>query len=490
MPIQENTIFQSPQKEEIEPFPLPKSHPVGVGGVAQNAQNIQQSPVNPPVAAPSPPPPDYGGGFPTPLKMILGVIVVAVFIFLIVHFVVPLFKSNNQKVTLAYWGLWEDSGVVKSTIADFEKKNPTITVEYTKEDVKGYRERLTTRLQNGTGPDVFRFHNSWLPMFSSTLLPLPSDVIGKKDFEQSFYPTTQSDLEKNGAIYGIPLEIDTLSLFVNSDMLSAQGLQPPTTWEEFLADARKLTVPDETNTRIKTSGAALGTFDNITHAPDILSLLLAQNGANLTNLSATPINAADAFNFYISFATGDSKVWDTTLDPSLLAFEKGNLAMYFGYSWDVFAIKAVSPDLKFQVVPVPHLPNRNMTIASYWAEGVSVKSKHTKEALLFMKFLAEKDTEQKFFSEISKTRLFGEPYARVDLADSLKDNTLAYPFVSQAKTAVSSYFVGDTFDNGLNSQLNSYLGNAVRSMLANTSAQTAIGTLSQGATQVLRQYGQ
>lgn len=327
-------------------------------------------------------------------------------------------------------------------------------------------------------------------MISGILLPLPSDVIGKKDFEQWFYPVVQSDLEKNGAIYGIPLEIDTLSLFVNSDMLSAQGLQPPETWNKFIDDVHKLTVPDETNTHIKTAGAALGTFDNITHAPDIISLLLVQNGANLTNLSTTPTNAADAFNFYISFATGDSKVWDSTLDPSLLAFEKGNLAMYFGYSWDVFAIKAVSPDLKFQVVPVPHLPNQNKTIASYWAEGVSVKSKHSKEALLFMKFLSEKETEQKLFSEISKTRLFGEPYARVDLADSLKDNSLAYPFVSQAAGAVSSYFVGDTFDNGLNSQLNSYLGNAVRSMLANTSAQSAIDTLSQGATQVLRQYGQ
>lgn len=164
--------------------------------------------------------------------------------------------------------------------------------------------------------------------------------------------------------------------------------------------------------------------------------------------------------------------------------------MYFGYSWDVFTIKSLSPDLKFQILPVPHLPNRNITIASYWVEGASAKSPHKKEALLFLKYLSQKDVEQKLFTQEAKTRLFGEPYSRTDLADLLKDNQLAYPFVSQAQGAVSSYFIDGTFDNGLNSQLNVYLGNAVRSILANTSPQTAVNTLSQGTQQVLKQYGQ
>lgn len=423
-------------------------------------------------------------------KIFLGLIIVFFLVFLVVKFVLPRFSGNgnNEKVTLTYWGLWEDKRIMDSIISDFERQNPNIKIEYTKEDPKQYRERLLTRTENGKGPDIFRFHNTWVLQLSNLLLPLPEDSISSSDFKKIYYPVVQKDLVKNGAIYGVPLEIDNLSLFVNTEILKAGGAKVPLTWDDFLKIAKSLTVKDETG-KIKTSGAALGTFDNITHAPDIISLLLVQNGADLSKMEETSQNVSDALSFYTSFAKGEGNVWDATLDQSILAFAKGNLAMYFGYSWDYFTIKALNPQLQFEVHQVPKLPGRNQTIASYWAEGVSAKSKYKKEAFLFMKFLTQKETEQKFFSETSKTRLFGEPYARIDLGDSLKENP-AFPFLENAQNSDSSFFASDTFDNGLNSRMNTYLGNAVRSMLSDTSAQTAVETLSQGVAQILKQYGE
>ena len=107
-----------------------------------------------------------------------------------------------------------------------------------------------------------------------------------------------------------------------------------------------------------------------------------------------------------------------------------------------------------------------------------------------MKFLAAKDTEEKLYAAEAKSRGFGEPYARVDLADTLKSNTVIYPSVYQAPSAVSSFFVDNTFDAGLNEQANTYLGNAISSILSGSSPQSAFDTLSQGVTQVLQKYGQ
>ena len=111
--------------------------------------------------------------------------------------------------------------------------------------------------------------------------------------------------------------------------------------------------------------------------------------------------------------------------------------MYFGYSWDYFTIKAISPDLSFQIHSVPHLPGRSMTIASYWAAGFF--KANIRKRLYYFLILSKKETQEKLFAEESKTRLFGEPYARVDLLEKLKDNTVVYPFVSQAKDATSSF---------------------------------------------------
>jgi ABC-type glycerol-3-phosphate transport system substrate-binding protein len=194
-------------------------------------------------------------------------------------------------------------------------------------------------------------------------------------------------------------------------------------------------------------------------------------------------------NFYSSFALPDANVWDETLAPSIEAFASGSLAMYFGYSWDFFKIKSLNPNLSFDIYSVPNLPGQNATIASYWVEGISSKTKYQKEAILFMQYLAKKGTAQKLFAEESKIRNFGEPYARVDLAESL-NNSIEYPFVASALTAVSSFFVDGAYDNGLNSQANSLLNAAVDSVLKGADPQSAAETLSKGVSQVLSKYGQ
>jgi hypothetical protein len=75
------------------------------------------------------------------------------------------------------------------------------------------------------------------------------------------------------------------------------------------------------------------------------------------------------------------------------------------------------------------------------------------------------------------------------MADLLKDNVLAYPFVAQGPTAKSTLFSSDTHDDRMVDELNKYLGDAIRSMVNdNSSAESAIDTLAQGVGQKLTQY--
>lgn len=450
-----------------------------------------QAPVGNPIVSPPPeklpssPPPSM---FLKILKILLGVIIILGISLFVYNVVLPkFFPAKVNPTTLTYWGLLEDASVMTPIIAGFESEHPSIKVEYIKQDIEQYKEKLVTRSNNGNGPDIFRFHNTWVSQLSTLLLPLPNDVISKENFSKDYYPVIKSDLIKNGAIYGLPLQIDTLNLYINRDLFQAAGLKPPTTWIDFANFARQLTVKDENN-NIKTAGAAMGTFSNVTHAPDIVSMLLVQNGVGLDDIASNLPAAGDALNFYSSFAVPSANVWDDTLDQSVKAFASGNLAMYFGYSWDFFTIKSLNPNLSFDIYSVPSLPGQNITIASYWVEGISSKTKHQKEAILFMQYLAKKETAQRLFVEESKTRNFGEPYARVDLAESLS-NSVAYPFVSNAPSSVSSPFVDGTYDNGLNTQMTGHLKTAVNSILEGTSSEEAAETLSQGVAQALKQYG-
>jgi len=496
-------ITSAPQSTEI--FQAPQT-----GATASQVVPVIPSPPPPP-PPPSPPPqaplPPVPAGSKKKFIIIGAVIMLMVIIlFFVLRLVFFSGPKEEENAELTYWGLYEDQRVMQVLIDEFERENKNIKVTFVQQDPNQYRDRLMTRIRNGTGPDIFRYHNSWVPMLTGVLLPLSEDVVKPAEFKKAYYPVITTDLVYNGGIVGIPLSIDTLALYTNNQMFSSQRLRPPQNWEDFVRVAAALTTrveEGEEKGKITTAGTAMGTYDNVTHAPDIVSLLFVQSGVNLRDIAALKeeekvdqceTRACVVLKYYTIFARGGGsiqKVWDGSLDSSMVAFANGRVGMYFGYSWDIFAIRAINPSLSFSIYPVPQLDSNNKkAIASYWVEGVSNQTKYPQAAMKFMKYLNTKETQEKFYTETAKLLKLGTPYSRVDLAAALKSEPLLYPFVMQAPYAVSTPFVADTRDNGLNASLNGYLKNAILEASGNTSAETAIETLDLGIKQTYKQYGQ
>ncbi len=440
--------------------------------------------------------PEASGGKKRLILIILGIVFFIGIIFFAVWFFV--IRGNNgseeENATLLYWGVWEDISVLQPVFDEFERENPNIKIQYEKIDIKtlgDYVDRLKTRTAEGNGPDIMRFHSSWLVQMQDILSPFPDDVVKDTGLVDDYFKVVERDLKRNGAYYGLPLSIDTLSLYINNDLLANIGGQPPTTWNDLDSLARELTTVEAGE--LTRSGVAMGTYDNISHAPDIISLLLLQNGADFNNLSGDNVESAvSALQFYTLFSsTRGVPVWDQKQENSKIAFAGGKLAMYFGYSWDIFEIEAFNPELNFQVVPVPTLPGTSSTVASYWAEGVSSKTKYPDSAFKFIKFLGKNSTLQKIYENQTKSRGYGSPYPKKSLAQSIADNNKVYPFIVRADDAVSTFFSSDTYDAGLNSEMDVYLGNAIRSIINdNTSYESAVSTLGSGVNQVLQRYEQ
>ena len=67
-------------------------------------------------------------------------------------------------------------------------------------------------------------------------------VIKKEDI----FPGPLSSVTWDGKIYGIPRGANTIALYYNADMFKAKGLDPdnpPKTWDELYAAAKKLNDP-------------------------------------------------------------------------------------------------------------------------------------------------------------------------------------------------------------------------------------------------------
>jgi multiple sugar transport system substrate-binding protein len=391
--------------------------------------------------------------------------------------------ASKPQVNLTYWGLWEPQNIMNEIITDYQRQNPHVNINYSQQSIKDYRERLQSSIATGQGPDIMRYHNTWLPMLKNDLQPDSDHNISMGDYFQ----VVTNDATIQNEVFGVPLGFDSLALYYNPNLFQKAGLsQPPKDWTELRDYAKKLVIRDGKTRALQVGGVALGTTNNVDHFSDILGLMLLQNGANPS--SPSDDLTRDTLLFYTLFKSKD-RVWDETMPASTYAFATEKVAMMFAPSWRAHEIAQINPDLQFKTAIVPQLPGEKVAWASYWLEGVSRQSSNSREAWKFLAFLSKDENLQKLYTAQSAVRSFGEPYPKKSLAQSLSTDPVVGAFVAQGQYSKSWYLCARTFDNGLNDRIIKYYENSINSILGGSSPQSTLPTLENGVNQVLSQYG-
>lgn len=396
----------------------------------------------------------------------------------------------GQEVTLTYWGLWEPTEAFQQVISEYEEAHPGTRIDYRVQSHRDYRERLQTAIASGNGPDIFRYHASWVPMLAPDLAVLPTSIMSEAEFANTFFPVASQQLRAGTSLVGLPLMYDGLVLYYNVDMLQTAGVEPPTTWAELKLLASQLTVPSDRNQRasgtpIQRGGLAIGNASNIDHFSDILALLILQNGGNPGEPAFAEVR--DALAFYTNFVTEDL-VWSNALPSSTVAFARGDAAMMFAPSWRAHEITALNPGLNFATAPLPQLSENTIAWANYWAEGVNRHNGNQAHAWQFLKYLTEADTMRKLHSSQSQLRAFGEPYSRVDLASELQSDPVIGAVLQDAPIAQGWFMSSATHDAGLNDNIIGYYQTAVNAVIGGGDLDDILLALEQGVKQELRQY--
>ncbi len=512
---------QSPGDQE-SPKPIYET----VEDTGMQAEEVPSNVSNPEEALFSVPldvPPDQsfynnGGGGSSKAKIfIIGGAVLFFIIILIIILRIVLNQGGQPPktpVTLNYWILWEDKNSYETVVKEYRKKNPNVTITFTTLPKKEYLEKLLARAPNvGVGADIFRFHNTWLPVVKDIIAPLPSQIMTNAQFEKTFYPVHARDLKSGEYYYGIPLEIDGLVLVYNNTLFKNAGITaPPSSPDDLSRIAGRLTVKNPQNNTIQIAGLALGSAVNVEHFSDIYGMWLLQNYAieekdfakksrneiwnYLLKINSTA--GSSIFETYRYFSE-ENGTWSDTMPNSVSAFIEQKVAMIIVPSWEVLVIKSQNPDLDLKVVPVPQFKEKNSTpvaLASYWVEGVSKHSKNQLEAWKFIKYMSEKENMIKLYEKQKETRLFGEPYSRVDLADKLSSDPYLGAVIKQGPYYYSLPLSSRTYDGvsgetntgGLNDAIIKYLEGALNDRLKSVPPSVSLNTAQKGIEQTFSKY--
>jgi len=386
----------------------------------------------------------------------------------------PEAAKKMQPLTLNFWSVWDDEDAYADIIKDYQVAHPNITINYRKFTYEEYESQLLNALAEDRGPDIFSLPQSWLLRYQNKLLPLPKEVtmayqtiqqgITKekvitlkktptpttREIKDNFADTVLDDASIDGQVYGLPLSLETLIMLYNKDILNQAGVaKVPAAWKDFQDAVAKISKVDEQNNVIL-SGTALGTGGNVEHAFDILSALLMQNQAVMTDVNgrpvffqATSINnktetpGATALQFYADFASPQKAVysWNASSTDSLDAFISGKVGFIFDYNFNLPVIRARAPKLNFGLAPLPQIAgNPTVNYANYWLQTVSKKTKYQDEAWDFIIYMATKQEEAQKYLDVTK-----RPTALKGLIDKQLQDEDLYPAASQVLTAKTWY---------------------------------------------------
>src|SRR2546423_1756294 len=195
----------------------------------------------------------------------------------------------SQHVTVNFWHAMA-GGAQKPTLEAitraFNDSQPNVTVNLqVYPDYTTLLQKTLAALAAGTPPDMAQCYENWAAKYNQSkaladLTPYGNarDGMTAEDL-RDYWPSMLADGRLNGTYYMWPFNKSDSVLFYNEDMFKAAGIaHPPTTWDEFAADAKKLTVP----------GQRWGTdFSLATGYENLWEAMTAQFGGPLLNRDQT-----------------------------------------------------------------------------------------------------------------------------------------------------------------------------------------------------------
>ncbi len=352
-------------------------------------------------------------------------------------------KDNAIAGNLVVWGTFPGNDV-KTTFEGVGQTYEKIKVNYVQKDPRTYNDDIVQALASGTGPDLFFYTDSELYNHTPRLLPVPFTNYPDLTYRQTFIDQSSRNISSKG-ILGFPVTVDPLVLYYNQDLLSsAFQSAPPATWNELAAMTPALTKKTESGNIIQ-SAIALGGYRNVTHAKDILSLLMLQAGSSITardpdgRVVSTLMFAGEgqsppaplALNFYTKFSMPEESVytWNPSLPESRQQFLAGKLVFYIGYASELSDLKKRNPNLPVGVSLIPQRASSTTksTYGTFTSLGISKLSKQQPAAVALALWITQPDVLEFFTGNVAQI-----PARKDLLGKKPKDDALGTLFYNSA----------------------------------------------------------
>src|SRR5690606_22866695 len=139
--------------------------------------------------------------------------------------VIPLFTVENDPKSLAFY---------EETLRQFQEQvDPTVDIEVSVYQDENILQFVNTAFQTGTDLGIFSSFESQISEWAEQGYLLPLNPIIENVGEDDFLPGTLMEIDGNH--YIMPAQANASALWVRNDILEAQGIDVPTTYEDLIS---------------------------------------------------------------------------------------------------------------------------------------------------------------------------------------------------------------------------------------------------------------
>lgn len=316
-------------------------------------------------------------------------------------------SSSGGAKTLTYWASnqGKDIQTDQKVLAEELKKFTAKTGIQVNVQVIGWpdlQNKILAATTSGQGPDVVNIGNTWAASLQATGAFMEfgsaelSAIGGQSKFLETAFATAGA---KGKTPTSVPLYSLVCGLYYNKKMFADAGLQPPKTWEELTAAAKKLTDPSK---GVYGMAMEAGSYTESLHFSFIFG---QQHGADPFDANGKPNFASDGMvagvKQYVDLMA------DKLVNPSSIQYKNGpeapgdfatgKAAMIMAQNNADNTIQADNMSAsEYGVVPIPAPAGAVKNTASFVA-GINISVfKNTKNkdgALKLVEFLTSKEEQ-------------------------------------------------------------------------------------------------
>ena len=209
---------------------------------------------------------------------------------------------------------------------------------------------IATKIQGGDAPDIY--NGGPFAGFAADELLYPVEEVTSDETYADFQPTFLENAQVDGTTYGLPWIASSRALFVNDALLEEAGAEVPTTWDELLESAKKVS---KLGGGVAGYGMPLGSEEAQAEA----AVWLWGGGGTFGDAEQitidTPENlvGAEFAEKMIDEGATQADAGASDRSPLFDIFVQGKIGMQVGLPPSVGQIESDNPDLEYSIHPIP-----------------------------------------------------------------------------------------------------------------------------------------